>query len=153
MLPSACEQVALASNRDLFARLQRIDRPMTALVLGTLYLTALIPVSVRVSVPSEGARGNAFQFYALLIMLGGTLNVLLWVYASIRSGLMSRQVSRTYRIRRVVEAGTLPLLFAVIFLMPTVATLRWIAMLLIAVLMLRRFLLRGFFAEPESPPP
>ena len=139
------------SNRDLFARLQRVDRPLTALVLGTLCLTALIPASVRVSVPGEGALGGAFQFYALLMVLSGTLNVLLWLYASIRPGLMSGQVSRNYRIRRVVETGTLPLLFAVIFLMPTVTTLRWIAVLLIAVLMLRRFLLRGFFAEPESP--
>lgn len=65
---------------------------------------------------------------------------------------MSGQVSRNYRIRRIVETGTRPLLFAVIFLMPTVTTFRWIAVLLLAVLMLRRFLLRGFFAEPESPP-
>ena len=128
------------SNRDMFARVRRVDRPLTILVLATLCVTALIPASVRITGPGQGALGGAFQFYALIMALSGTLNCLLWVYASLQTGIMSPQIPRSYRIRRVAETATLPLLFIVIFILPTVTMLKWIAVSAIAIVAVRRIL-------------
>lgn len=70
------------SNRDMFARLRRVDRWLTALVLAMLCLTALIPASVRITSPGHGPLGGAFQFYAIIMVASGTLNMVLWLYAA-----------------------------------------------------------------------
>lgn len=138
------------SNRDLFARLRRIDRGLTALVLGTLCVTALIPASVRFSGPGHGDLGGGFRFYALVMVVSGMLNLSLWIYASIRPGIMSDQVPKPYRVRRIVETATLPLLFAAILLFPTVETLKWLAVVTVAVVAVRRLVLRAVLGR--TPP-
>lgn len=130
------------SNRDLFARLRRVDRPLTALVLATLCVTALIPASVRIAGPAEGDLGGAFQFYAGIMVVSGALNCSQWIYAGWRSGVMSDEVPRDYRIKRVVETATLPLLFAFVFMFPTVAMLKSISIVGIVAIGMRRLILK-----------
>lgn len=54
---------------------------------------------------------------------------------------MSEGVSRQYRIRRIVESTTLPLLFLIIAVMPSVETLKWMAFVAVCVIAARRLIL------------
>lgn len=125
-------------HRDLFARLRHVDRPLSALVLATLGLIALIPVSVRIATPSGGSLGGAFRFYAAVMLASGLTNCLQWAYAGWRDGLMSAEVGPGFRRRRVVETATLPLVFALVLVVPTVGMLKGVAFLVVALLILRR---------------
>lgn len=129
-----------ANNRDLFARLHRVDRVVTSLVLAMLCFIALIPSSVRIIGPAQGSMGGAFAFYALVMTLSGALNCATWAYAALRPGLMTEEVPRGYRWRRIIEAATMPVLFGVLTVYPQVETLKWISLTMVVVVSIRRLL-------------
>jgi uncharacterized membrane protein len=98
------------SNRDLFARLRKVDLPLTALTLAMLCLIALIPAAIR-SVYGDGGSDAALRVYALTMCVCGILNTAMWLYAAFRPGLMLPAVTHAYRLTRIAIAGFLPLLF------------------------------------------
>jgi uncharacterized membrane protein len=105
------------SNRDLFARLRKVDLPLTGLTLAMLCLIALIPAAIR-SVYLDGGSDAALRVYALTMFVAGILNSAMWVYAAFRPGLMLPAVTRPYRWARIVIAGFLPVLFLPILILP-----------------------------------
>ena len=105
------------SNRDLFARLRRVDVPLTVLTLAMLCMIALIPAAIR-SVYLEGGSDAALRLYALAMFVCGLLNGAMWIYASLRPGLMLPGVPKGYRWIRIAVAAALPLLFLPILVLP-----------------------------------
>ena len=105
------------SNRDLFARLRKVDVPLTVLTLAMLCMIALIPAEIR-SVYLEGGSEAALRLYALAMFVCGLLNGAMWIYASLRPGLMLPGVPRAYRWIRIAVASALPLLFLPILVLP-----------------------------------
>jgi uncharacterized membrane protein len=105
------------SNRNLFARLRKVDLPLTALTLAMLCLIALIPAAIR-SVYVDGGSDASLRIYALTMFGCGLLNTAMWLYAALRPGLMMPAVTRTYRWIRVATAAALPLVFLPILIVP-----------------------------------
>jgi uncharacterized membrane protein len=97
-------------HRNLFARLKRVDGPLTALTLLMLCLIALLPAVVH-GVYSPGDDEAPFRFYAAMMIACGLANGAMWLYASLRPGLMAPEVSRTYWLTRVILTFGLPIVF------------------------------------------
>ena len=104
------------SNRDLFARLRKVDLPLTVLTLAMLCLIALIPAAVR-SVYVEGGGDTALRVYGFAMFCCGVINTAMWGYASFRPGLMVPAVTRPYRWARIAISAALPLLFLPFFVL------------------------------------
>lgn len=104
-------------NRDLFARLVRVDKVVTALTLLTLCAVALIPASNHIF-RSDGPGAASLTFYALLMVICGGFNCALWVYAAYFSRLMMPEVPSGFRLRRLVRTAFLPLIFLVLLVAP-----------------------------------
>jgi uncharacterized membrane protein len=98
------------AHRDLFARVRRADGPLTILTLAQLCLVALLPAVVR-GVYAPGDDEAPFRFYALAMVACGLTNGAMWLYASLRSGLMASEVTFAYRWSRVIGTLGLPLIF------------------------------------------
>lgn len=94
------------SNRELFARLKRVDGPMTLLTLALLCVTALIPA---VTHHVRGRPDGSFSAYLLTMSICGVLNAAAWTYAAARRGLMLDEVGRGERWRRVLSTAALPI--------------------------------------------
>jgi uncharacterized membrane protein len=97
-------------HRNLFARLRRVDGPLTVLTLLMLCLVALLPAVVH-GVYSPGDDEAPFRFYAAMMIACGLANATMWLYATLRPGLMAPEVSRAYRLTRVIVTFGLPLVF------------------------------------------
>ncbi len=138
------------NNRDVFARLHKVDRRFTSLVLAMLSCIALIPTSIRIVGPPGGSLGGAFAFYALVMTLSGSLNCAIWAYASFREGLMFDEVPRGYRWRRIIETATMPLMFGVLLAFPTVDTLKWMTLVIVIVIAARRVLIARLLERPTA---
>jgi uncharacterized membrane protein len=98
------------SSRDLFARLARVTRPVTALTLAMLCLVALIPIAVRAM--TEDRLDVTFRFYTVIMFSCGVANAALWAYASFASDVMREEVPKRYRWTRTLGSLALPALFA-----------------------------------------
>lgn len=136
-------------NRDLFARVQRVDKPMTMLVLGQLCVISLIPVGVRGVAEFDSQAG--FRFYALTMTGCGLLNLSLWTYASLAPGIMLDEVGRRYRARRVSGAMILLLMFAPLTVITSQGSLRYSLIEAVVLIAARRVLLKRF-AQPVISP-
>ena len=110
-------------NRDLFARLVRVDKVVTALTLLTLCAVALIPASNHIF-RSDGPGAASLTFYALLMVICGGINCALWFYAAYLSKLMMPEVSGGFRLKRLVRTAFLPLIFLVLLVVPGTAGLK-----------------------------
>ena len=97
-------------HRNLFARLRRVDAPLTVLTLIMLCLVALLPAVVH-GVYSPGDDEAPFRLYAAMMIACGLSNGAMWLYATLRPGLMAPEVSRAYRLTRVIVTFGLPLVF------------------------------------------
>jgi uncharacterized membrane protein len=128
------------SNRDLFARVARVDRWLTGLTLAMLCLVAVIPACAHV-VYMKGNTDAAFSFYALTMTVCGTLNVAMWAYAGFAPGIMRNEVPRAYRWRRVVMSLMMPLLFGTMFVVPADQAVVALIPLAVIALVIRRVLL------------
>ncbi|OYY71256.1 TMEM175 family protein [Sphingomonas sp. 28-63-12] len=104
-------------HRDLFARLHRVDMPMTIMTLLMLLTIAIIPSAIHV-VYAPGGTGVPFQFYALTQLCCGVVNFTMWAYGAFRPGLMKAEVPMRYRIARVVGAATMPVVLLPSILLP-----------------------------------
>lgn len=91
-------------NRDLFARLRRVDLPITALTLAMLCLVALIPAMVHIAYAPGGTQAP-FRLYAVLMLGIGAVNFAMWLYAILRPGMMRPGVTRQFRAQRLVASG------------------------------------------------
>lgn len=134
------------SNRDLFARLHHVDRVLTGLTLALLCVVALIPASTHiVQSEGDGALSGSMRFYALTMVVSGSLNFVIWAYASFREGLMIAAVLRNERIHRAITASTIPILFFIVLLVPSERMMAWIAPIAILVVLARRTVLPRYF--------
>ena len=97
-------------HRNLFARLRRVDGPLTVLTLVMLCLVALLPAVVH-GVYSPGDDEAPFRLYAAMMIACGLANAGMWLYATRRPGLMAPEVSRAYRLSKVIVTFGLPLIF------------------------------------------
>lgn len=89
------------SHRELFARLKRVDVPITLLTLVLLCITALIPAVTR---QMHGQPDGDFAAYMLTMGACGLCNVSVWTYASARPGLMLDEVTQVERWSRTLTA-------------------------------------------------
>lgn len=96
-------------NRDLFARVTRVDRAMTLLVLAQLCVIALVPVGVRGVAEFDSEAG--FRFYAWAMAGCGATNFALWTYAGYVARLLNPDLPKDYCLRRVTGAAFLMLMF------------------------------------------
>lgn len=134
------------SNRDLFARVARVDRWLTALTLAMLCLVAVIPACAHV-VYLKGNSDTAFSFYALTMALCGALNVAMWAYASYTPGIMRDEVPRAYRRQRVVASLIMPTLFGILFALPAAQAVNALVPLAIGAGVIRRVILPRWFGK------
>jgi uncharacterized membrane protein len=128
------------SNRDLFARLRKVDIPLTVLTLAMLCLIALIPAAIR-SLYGEGGSDASLRVYALTMFGCGLLNTAMWLYAAFRPGLMLPAVTRAYRWTRIASAAAPPLLFLPILIVPPEKAVVGILPALLVFVIVRRVLL------------
>ena len=128
------------SNRNLFARLRRVDSVLTALTLAMLAGIACIPAAIR-TVYAEGGGEADFQFYGLTMFVCGMLNLAMWSYAAWRPGLMMAGINRQERLLRASYAAVMPVLFLPLIFVPLDRIAPALLPLLAAVLVLRRVVL------------
>lgn len=136
-------------NRDLFARLRKVDLPLTMLTLAMLCLIALIPAAIR-SVYLEGGSDAALRIYALTMFVCGIVNTGMWGYAAYRPGLMLPTVTRAYRHVRIAAAAALPLLFLPILVLPSDQAVRVAVPLVVLILLVRRVLLPKWLGKTRK---
>jgi uncharacterized membrane protein len=138
-----------ASNRNLFARLRRVDTVLTVLTLMMLGLIALIPAMIR-SLYLEGGGDAGFQLYGLTMFLCGIVNTAMWGYAAFRPGLMLAAVGRRERWGRIAATAALPILFLPVLLMPADKAVSVILPLTLVVLVVRRILLPRWIGAEKT---
>ena len=137
------------SNRDLFARLRKVDMPLTILTLAMLCLIALIPAAIR-SVYVDGGSDAALRVYALAMFVCGLLNFAMWLYAALRPGLMLPAVTRPYRWTRVGIAAALPIIFMPILVLPPERAAPLMLPAVFVVVIVRRVLLPRWLGRPKA---
>ena len=128
------------SHRDLFARLRRADGPTTLLTLALLCMIALLPAVIR-GVYAPGDDEAPFRFYALTMVACGLINGAMWLYASLRTGLMAPEVTFSYRWSRAIGTLGLPLIFVPALFVSVEEMPRVMLPLAAALLFLRRVVL------------
>jgi uncharacterized membrane protein len=138
------------SNRDLFARVKRVDRWLTGLTLAMLCLVAVIPACAHV-VYMKGNTDAAFSFYALTMAVCGVLNVAMWVYASFAPGIMREEVPLGYRRGRVVLSLMMPLLFGTMFAVPADQAVKALVPLAVVAVVVRRVVLPRWMGKINPP--
>jgi uncharacterized membrane protein len=126
------------NHRNLFARLRRVDTPLTLLTLAMLCLIALIPVMIRTL---QGGGDAGFRLYGLTMFTCGIVGTAMWCWAAFRPGLMLRSVTLIERWSRIAVTTALPILFLPLLLVPPARSLGIILPLTLLVLLARRFLL------------
>jgi len=134
------------TNRDLFARLKRVDNVLTALTLAMLCAVALIPASTHMMEPNRDITGS-LRFYALTMTVAGSLSLAMWLYASYRDDVMHEGVPRGFRINRSVSAGVVPLLFLIVLIVPTPDMLRWMIPIVLIITLARRVVIPRLLAR------
>lgn len=135
------------SNRELFARLKRVDPVVTMLTLILLCMTALIPA---VTHRMRGTPDGDYSAYMLLMGICGSLNSGLWLHAARREGLMLDEVSRNERWRRALATLGLPLITLPFLLLPAGMQTYALGPLLAAIAVLRRKLLPRWFPDSAA---
>jgi uncharacterized membrane protein len=137
------------SNRNLFARLRRVDGPLTFMTLAMLCMIALIPATIR-SLYLESGGDARFRVYGLTMFVCGLLNSAMWWYAAFRPGLMMPSISRHDRIVRSATTMALPVLFLPVLLMPADSFATVMLPLVAVTLIVRRVLLPRWQKSREA---
>ena len=130
-------------NRDLFARLRRVDAVLTALTLAMLAMVALIPAAMHFADNDNQITGS-LRFYALVMILCGGLNAAMWAYAGWRKDVMMVEVPRHYRIARVLAATLVPVMFAPLLVIDTISVFKWLVPAMLVVAVVRRVVIPRF---------
>lgn len=134
------------AHRDLFARVRRADGPLTILTLAQLCLVALLPAVVH-GVYAPGDDEAPFRFYALAMVACGLTNGAMWLYASLRPGLMASEVTPSYRWSRVIGTLALPLIFLPALFVPVEQMPKVMLPLAALMIIVRRVLLPRWVAK------
>jgi uncharacterized membrane protein len=135
-------------HRNLFARVRQADRWLTLLTLILLCLVAMLPAVVR-GVYAQGDDEAPFRLYALMMIACGLTNAAMWLYASLRAGLMAAEVSKTDRWSRVGGTLFLPLIFVPALFIGVEAMPKVMFPLAAALLILRRVVLPRWVAKAD----
>jgi len=130
-------------NRDLFARLKRVDPVLTMLNLAMLAMVALIPAAMHFA-DNESEVTGSLRFYALVMVLCGGFNAAMWAYAGWREGLMKPEVPKPYRVARTVSALMVPIMFLPMMIVDTTALFGWLVPAVLVVAVLRRVIIPRF---------
>ncbi|HEY1606372.1 MAG TPA: TMEM175 family protein [Allosphingosinicella sp.] len=126
------------NHRNLFARLRRVDTPLTVMTLAMLGLIALIPATIRTLYLDEGGHAG-IRLYGLTMCICGIISTIMWCYASFRPGLMHASIDRRERWTRILATAGLP-----ICCLPVVLTDNFVVVmlpLLVVMILLRRVML------------
>lgn len=135
------------SHRNLFARLRRVDTPLTVLTLAMLCLIALIPATIS-TLYLQGGGEAGFRLYGLTMFTCGILNMSMWAYAAWQSDLMLDSLSRRDRWVRVAYTAAFPILFLPVLLLPSDQFASVMLPLVAVVLVVRRVLLPRYLGKP-----
>jgi uncharacterized membrane protein len=136
-----------ASHRNLFARLRRVDGPLTVLTLAMLSLISLIPATIS-GLYVERVDEAGFHLYGLTMFTCGLVNLSMWAYAAARPGLMIDGVSKRDRWIRVGYTAAFPVLFLPVLLLPPDQFAQVMFPLVVVVLLFRRVLLPRWMGRP-----
>lgn len=128
------------NNRNLFARLRKVDAPFTILTLAMLCLIALIPATIS-TLYLQGGGEAGFHMYGLTMFACGIVNTLMWAYAAWRPGLMFESIDGRERWVRVAFSAALPILFLPVLLVPSDKFASFMLPLVVVVFALRRIVL------------
>jgi uncharacterized membrane protein len=83
------------AHRGLFARIRRVDGPLTFLALLQLCLVAMTPAVA--ALVGEAGPGKSLTVYFTLIVAIGSCQALLWAYAAFVGGLADAALDRRER--------------------------------------------------------
>jgi uncharacterized membrane protein len=97
------------AHRGLFARIRRVDGPLTFLALLQLCLIAMAP-AVAALVGKAGPGKSLTVYFALIVALGGC-QALLWAYAAFVGDLVDAGVDGRERRLMQIQLALPPLLF------------------------------------------
>jgi len=144
-------------HRDLFARVRRVDAPLTLLTLTLLCLVALLPAFIH-GIYSPGRDEAPFRLYALVMVACGFANAVMWLYVTLRPGLTAREVTSAYLWSRVIGTFGMPLilmpaLFLTLDRTPTIVVPLGAALLFVRRVLLPRWVARQAqsVTDPSSP--
>jgi uncharacterized membrane protein len=137
-------------HRDLFARVRRVDAPLTLLTLALLCLVALLPAVIH-GLYSPGRDEAPFRLYALVMVACGFGNVVMWLYVTVRPGLIAPEVSSTYLWSRVIGTLGMPLILMPALFLTLEQTPAFVVPLGAALLLVRRVLLPRWVARRAQP--
>ena len=98
------------SQRDLIARLVRVDAPFTFLALAQLLFVSLIPVVTQL-LYHHGPDVQGMQLYCMTLSICGYLAAALWAYGAFRPGLIHAEGRTPYRWARLATAFIVPVVF------------------------------------------
>jgi uncharacterized membrane protein len=129
-----------ASHRNLFARLRRVDTPLTILTLAMLCLIALIPATIGSLYVNHGGEAG-LHLYGLTMFACGIVNSCMWAYAASRPDLMIEGVRTRDRWIRVAFTAAFPILFLPVLLLPSDRFASVMLPLVAIVVLVRRVLL------------
>lgn len=133
-------------HRDLFARVRRADAPLTLLTLILLCLVALLPAVVH-GVYSPGDDEAPFRLYAVVMVACGLTCAAMWLYASLRPGLMKSEVTFAYRWSRVIGTLGMPLVFSPALFLSVEQMPKVLLPLAVLLILVRRVLLPRWVAK------
>ena len=136
------------SNRELFARLKRVDPAVTAFVLALLCMTALIPAVTR---RMHGRPDGDFAAYLLTMGMCGAFNSGAWIYAASRRGLMLDEIGRNERWMRALTTLPLPLITLPFLVVPIDNAASVMLPALGALIVVRRVILPRLLPADGSP--
>jgi uncharacterized membrane protein len=128
------------SHRNLFARLRKVDMPLTVLTLAMLCMISLIPATIS-TLYLQGGGEAGFRLYGLAMFICGVLNTCMWAYAAWRPDLMLESLGGRERWVRVAFAAVFPVLFLPVLLLPSDQFAKVMLPLVIGVVLVRRVLL------------
>jgi uncharacterized membrane protein len=138
------------NNRNLFARLRKVDAPLTVLTLAMLCLIALIPATIS-TLYLQGGGEAGFHLYGLTMFVCGILNTCMWAYAATQPGMMFESVSQRDRWTRVAFTAALPILFVPVLVLPSDRFAVVMLPLVVVVFALRRVVLPKWLARMSPP--
>jgi len=139
-------------HRDLFARIRRVDAPLTMLTLALLCLVALLPAVIH-GIYSPGRDEAPFRLYALVMVACGFANAVMWLYVTLRPGLTVREVTSAYLWARVIGTFGMPLILMPALFLTLERTPGIVVPLGAGLLLVRRVLLpRWVRAQARSDP-
>ena len=127
-------------HRNLFARVRRVDGPLTVLTLILLCLIALLPAVIH-GVYAPGDDEAPFRLYAAAMVACGIVNSAMWIYASLRRGVMADEVTSAYRWSRVITTLGMPIIFFPALFIPVEQMPKVLLPLAAILLFVRRVLL------------